>query len=96
MVPSSEPEPTLETLSQRELRNESGRVLRAVARGESFILTNGGVVVGKIVPIDAPMPTLTITRPAIRIGGWQDLDIEVKEHATPLSDVMEELRQERA
>lgn len=33
-------ESPIERLSQRELRNESGRVLRAVSEGSSFILTN--------------------------------------------------------
>ncbi|MBX3088711.1 MAG: type II toxin-antitoxin system prevent-host-death family antitoxin, partial [Cryobacterium sp.] len=56
----------IESLSQRELRNESGRVLRAVSEGSSFILTNRGVPVGRIVPLDAPPPSLTIARPARR------------------------------
>lgn len=30
------------TFSQRELRNESGRVLRAVSEGHTFLLTNSG------------------------------------------------------
>lgn len=61
-------EPQMESLSQRELRNESGRVFRAVSEGHSFVLTNGGVPVGKIVPMDAPAPGLTIARPARREG----------------------------
>ena len=31
-------EPQLGSLSQRELRNESGRVLRAVSEGQSFVV----------------------------------------------------------
>ncbi|WP_408641666.1 type II toxin-antitoxin system Phd/YefM family antitoxin [Solicola gregarius] len=61
-------EPSAESLSQRELRNESGRVLRAVSEGRSFVLTNSGVPVGRIVPLDAPAPALTIARPARREG----------------------------
>ncbi len=47
-------EPVPRRLSQRELRNESGRVLRAVSEGQSFVLTNGGVPVAGVVPLDAP------------------------------------------
>ena len=35
-------EPQAGRLSQRELRNESGRGLRAVSEGRSFVLTNSG------------------------------------------------------
>lgn len=52
-------EPQAESLSPRELRNESGRVLRAVSEGHSFVLTNSGVPVGRIVPLDAPGVTDT-------------------------------------
>lgn len=59
------------TLSQRELGYESGRVLRAVSEGRSFVLTNSGVAVGRIIPLDAPAPQLRIARPARRKGGWR-------------------------
>lgn len=85
----------LTSLSQRELRNESGRVLRAVAQGESFILTNGGVRVGRIVPIDEPTPTLKITRPAKRKGGWRDLGFERKRTSASLSEIVDDLREDR-
>jgi prevent-host-death family protein len=38
-------------ITQRELRNESARVLRALDRGESFIVTRNGVPVGELVPL---------------------------------------------
>ncbi|ANP26950.1 type II toxin-antitoxin system prevent-host-death family antitoxin [Dermabacter vaginalis] len=67
------------TLPQRELRNQSARVLRAVAAGESFVVTNRGEAVARLVPIDEQEPRLPITRPASRIGGWSDL---VDSHVT--------------
>lgn len=85
-------EPKLESLSQREFRNESGRVLRAVSEGQSFLLTNGGVPVGKIVPADAPGPTLQVVRPARRQGGWTALQIERKTAAKSVSEILDELR----
>lgn len=38
-------------ISQRELRNESGQIMRALEAGESFIVTRGGVPVGELVPL---------------------------------------------
>lgn len=38
-------------LTQRELRNESGAIMRALDRGESFTITRNGVVVGELKPV---------------------------------------------
>lgn len=38
-------------ISQRELRNESGDVMRALDAGESFTVTRNGVPVGELVPV---------------------------------------------
>lgn len=84
-----------ETLSQRELRNESGRVLRAVSEGQSFVLTNSGVPVGRIVPLDAPVPGLPIARPARREGGWAALAIQRKSSSRSLATTLEDLRGDR-
>lgn len=39
------------TITQRELRNESGEIMRRLDRGESFIVTRSGVPVGELTPI---------------------------------------------
>lgn len=88
-------EPSAESLSQRELRNESGRVLRAVSEGHSFVLTNSGVAVGRIVPLDAPAPTLPVTRPARREGGWRALAIARKTSEDGLTATLDDLRGDR-
>ncbi|WP_084615040.1 type II toxin-antitoxin system Phd/YefM family antitoxin [Nakamurella lactea] len=88
-------EPQVESLSQRELRNESGRVLRAVGEGHSFVLTNRGVPVGRIVPLDAPSPTLLIARPAKRVGGWAVLSPRRSEDDRPMARILDELREDR-
>lgn len=85
----------VESLSQRELRNQSGRVLRAVREGRSFVLTNSGVPVGRIVPLDAPAPALRITRPARRRGGWASLPISRKSTEQSLGRILDELRGDR-
>lgn len=38
-------------ITQRELRNNSGEIMRAVDRGESFVVTRNGVAVGELVPL---------------------------------------------
>jgi len=40
----------MESISHRELRNNSAEVLRKVAAGESFVITNNGRPVARIVP----------------------------------------------
>lgn len=89
-------EPQDESLSQRELRNESGRVLRAVGEGKSFVLTNRGIPVARIVPLDAPKPSLPIVRPAKRVGGWAALIPARAENDRPMTQLLDELREDRA
>ncbi|MGO1523145.1 MAG: type II toxin-antitoxin system Phd/YefM family antitoxin [Nesterenkonia sp.] len=88
-------ESSLESLSQRELRNESGRVLRAVSEGQSFVLTNSGVPVGRLVPVDTPARTLTIARPAKRVGGWAALNPQRKRTDRTMAEIIDELREDR-
>ena len=38
-------------ITQRELRNESGRIMRALDKGKAFIVTRNGVPVGELVPL---------------------------------------------
>ncbi|TFI00441.1 MULTISPECIES: type II toxin-antitoxin system Phd/YefM family antitoxin [Micrococcus] len=84
-----------ESLSQRELRNESGRVLREVSEGHSFVLTNRGIPVGRIVPLDAPSSALRISRPAKRVGGWSDLKPQPTDRDRPMNRILDDLRGDR-
>jgi len=38
-------------ITQRELRNDSGKVMRELDRGESFVVTQNGVPVGELTPL---------------------------------------------
>jgi antitoxin (DNA-binding transcriptional repressor) of toxin-antitoxin stability system len=38
-------------ITQRELRNSSGEVMRALDRGEAFVVTRNGVPVGELTPL---------------------------------------------
>lgn len=40
------------TISQRELRNDSGAIMRAVEAGESFIVTRNGVPAARLLPLN--------------------------------------------
>jgi antitoxin (DNA-binding transcriptional repressor) of toxin-antitoxin stability system len=39
------------SISQRELRNASGEIMRGLDRGESFVVTRNGVPVGELTPV---------------------------------------------
>lgn len=60
-------------ISQRELRNESGRILRAVETGEEFVITNRGRPVARLIGFEEGaerqciLPSQKPTRP-LRIG----------------------------
>jgi antitoxin (DNA-binding transcriptional repressor) of toxin-antitoxin stability system len=38
-------------ITQRELRNDSGRIMRALDKGRSFVVTRNGVPVGELIPL---------------------------------------------
>jgi prevent-host-death family protein len=38
-------------ITQRELRNQSGDIMRELDRGESFVITRNGVPVGELTPL---------------------------------------------
>lgn len=40
-----------ESITQRELRNKSGEIMRRLDQGESFIITRNGVPVGELTPL---------------------------------------------
>lgn len=40
----------MSVISQRQLRNDSASILRRVEAGESFVITNRGVEVARLVP----------------------------------------------
>lgn len=64
-------------LSQRELRNESGAIMRRVQRGERFTVTRNGVPVADLIPhetgVDRPprfIPVAQIAAGASELPGW--------------------------
>jgi prevent-host-death family protein len=63
----------METVSHRDLRNRSGAVLRAVAAGESFIITNDGTPVARLIPVSEPASDLPCSRPRRAHAGFLGL-----------------------
>lgn len=62
-------------LTQRELRNGSGEVMRALDRGESFVVTRNGVPVGELLPIRARQFVAADTAVAA-FGGAPEIEFE--------------------
>jgi len=44
-------EPTHREITQRELRRDSGAIMRDVERGQSFIITRNGTPIGRLIPL---------------------------------------------
>jgi prevent-host-death family protein len=77
-------------ISQRELRNNSGDIMRRLNEGEAFIVTRTGVPVGELVPMRRRLvngPALAAAfRGAPRIDHQRlraDLDRAVDQDSTP-------------
>jgi prevent-host-death family protein len=78
-------------ITQRELRNESGRIMRALDKGESFTVTRNGVPVGELVPVRprvfvAAETAAAAYRLAPRIAHTRfrkDLDVAINQDPTP-------------
>jgi prevent-host-death family protein len=62
----------VKTISQRELRNDSGEVMRGVEEGETYLVTRRGVPVARLVPL-SDEPDLRCSRPAKKHGGFGEL-----------------------
>lgn len=81
------------TIPHRELRKNSGAVLRDVQAGETVYVSNNGEVVAVLIPPPASADaSLRIRRATIR-GGFRDLErARIDE---PVQDVLDELRGDR-
>jgi prevent-host-death family protein len=78
-------------ITQRELRNDSGRIMRALDKGQSFTVTRNGVPVGELVPVRPRMfvaaeSVAAAYRGAPRVAYRRvrkDLDSTINEDPTP-------------
>ncbi len=63
----------MESVSQREMRNSSGELLRRVAAGESVLVTNNGVPAAVLVPAAANPRERLVAAGHLRVGTGLDL-----------------------
>jgi prevent-host-death family protein len=78
-------------VTQRELRNESGEIMRALDRGETFVVTRNGVPVGELTPLRHRQFVSAETAVALFVGAptidWKqfssDVDAVVDQRARP-------------
>jgi prevent-host-death family protein len=78
-------------ITQRELRNQSGQIMRELDEGETFIVTRNGVPVGELVPLRrhrfVPAETavaLFRTAPRVDYARFRaDLDAVASQDPTP-------------
>lgn len=84
---------TVERIPHRELRNNSAAILRAVAAGESFEITNHGEVVAILSP--PKVGSLLVVRPATRRGGWSELTpVKLPPGSPSTQEILDELRED--
>lgn len=81
-----------ERLAHRDLRNRSSEVLRAVAGGATYEITNHGEVVALLSPV-RPEAGRTVVRRARIDGHWDE--IEPTDGPATTAEVLEALRQDR-
>jgi prevent-host-death family protein len=63
----------MDSISQREMRNNSGEVLRRVAEGESVMVTNNGVPAAVLVPAGSDSRSRLAASGRLRAGTGLDL-----------------------
>jgi len=78
-------------ISQRELRNDSGEIMRQLDKGENFVVTRNGVPVGELTPLRRhrfvaaeAVVALFRTAPAIDYNWFRrDVDVIASQEPTP-------------
>ena len=78
-------------ITQRQLRNDSGRIMRDLDKGRSFIVTRNGVPVGELnplrprvfVPSDAVLAAFTGAPRISRTRFRKDVDAAIDQDVTP-------------
>ena len=78
-------------ITQRELRNDSGRIMRALDKGNAFVVTRNGVPVGELIPIrqrafvpaEAVQAIFAGAPPIARQRFRRDIDAIVDQEPTP-------------
>ena len=78
-------------ITQRQLRNDSGEVMRGLDGGDTFVVTRNGVAVGELAPIprrrfvsrEATLAAFAGSASIDRERFRQDLNAEIDQDPTP-------------
>lgn len=78
-------------ITQRELRNDSGRIMRALDKGTTFTVTRNGVAVGELMPVRQRLFVRAETAVAVFAGApriarrrfRRDIDALIDQEAAP-------------
>jgi antitoxin (DNA-binding transcriptional repressor) of toxin-antitoxin stability system len=78
-------------ITQRELRNESGRIMRDLDKGRAFVVTRNGVPVGDLsplrqrvfVPSDAVVAAFIGAPRVAQVRFRKEVDAVINQDATP-------------
>jgi antitoxin (DNA-binding transcriptional repressor) of toxin-antitoxin stability system len=78
-------------ITQRQLRNDSGEVMRGLDSGDTFVVTRNGVAVGELAPIprrrfvsrEAAVAAFAGSAAIDRERFRQDVDTEIDQDPTP-------------
>jgi prevent-host-death family protein len=76
----------MERISHRELRNNSGAILRQVHEGKGFEITNNGVVVAHLVPAQqqSSMQVVRLPDPDFKLSEYVSVKLPAGVSATQL------------
>ena len=83
----------MERIAHRDLRNRSAEILRRVAAGESFEITNHGEVVAVLAPATGSERPLDIAKPATIHGRWDEIN-PVSRSGPSTQEILDELRED--
>lgn len=81
----------MNTISQRELRNNSGEIMRGLERGETYQITNRGVLVGTLLPAQRSELESVTVRSGTQV---MEFPVGVRRDETVMS-ILDELRGDR-
>lgn len=73
----------------RDVPHEVDRLRRELKEGASFILTDDGVPIGKLTPLNEPRVI-----PAQSDASWEDLVLEPASEGLSVMEVLDELRED--
>ncbi len=83
--------PMSDVITQRQLRNDSGRIMKALDKGRTFVVTRNGVPVGELLPLrqrtfvttEAARATFARTPRVAARRFRKDVDRALNQDATP-------------